>query len=198
LLVWAVNVVAFTNYASLLAGLQRPVLTASGGLMQPQRFLEWAFTTSFLIRLLGVLTPDGPRARSLVRRTVALNVIVIALGCAEQYSPQPLAWTLFAAASTLFVPVMAGQLALYRQGGETLSTPSDAAALASLRRSTLLTWCAFPMVRAACLRGMLDERWQEVIFTGLDVFSKFGFAAFLLVGTFDLMTPRALGASRGL
>jgi bacteriorhodopsin len=187
--VWAVNVVSFFNYATKLAGVQSAVRTASGGAMRPLRYLEWSFTTSFLIRVVGVLTPDGPRARALVARTVLLDVVLIALGAAEQAAPRAYSLPLFGAALCVFLPVMGGQMRLYRLGAETLSTASDAEGLDSLRRTTLLTWCLFPVARLACLLGLVGPNAQEALFTVLDVASKFGFAVFLLVGTFSLLSP---------
>ena len=189
MLVWALNTVSFLNYASKLAGLQPPVRTLSGGYMRPLRYLEWSFTTACLIRVLGVLTPDGPKARALVRRTIALDVLLIGMGAAEHAAPAELKHPLFGAALCLFVPVMLGQLRLYRLGGETLSTASDAEGLSSLKRTTLATWCLFPLARLACLLGFIGPNCQELLFTSLDVASKFGFAVFLLVGTFALLSP---------
>ena len=174
---------SFINYASKLLSLQPPVYTASGGYMRPLRFLEWSFTTAFLIRILGVLTPDGPKARALVSRTVVLDVLLILLGAAEHAAPTAFALPLFGLAICLFVPVMWGQMQLYKLGGDTLSTPSDAEGLASLRKITLCTWCLFPLARLLCLLGFIGPNAQEVLFTALDVASKFGFAVFLLVGT---------------
>jgi len=174
-------VVSFVNYASKLAGLQPPIYTATG-YMRPLRYLEWSFTTAFLIRVLGVLTPDGPKARALVTRTVTLDVLLILLGAAEHAAPRVYSLPLFCAAIALFLPVMYGQMQLYKLGGETLSTPSDAEGLGSLRRTTLVTWCLFPLARLSSMLGLIGPNTQEVAFTALDVASKFGFAVFLLVG----------------
>lgn len=189
MLVFVVNVISFINYASKLLGIQHPVYSGAGGYLRPMRYLEWSFTTSYLIRVIGVLTPDGPKAQKLVSRTVALDVLLIAVGAAEQAAPAAYSWPLFAAAIALFVPVMLGQQSLYKQAGQTLATPADAEGIASLWRTTLATWCLFPTARVLCLLGLIGSNTQEVCFTALDVASKFGFAVFLLVGTFALLSP---------
>jgi len=192
MLVFVVNVIAFINYATKLLGIQHPVYSGSGGKFSPMRYLEWSFTTSFLIRVIGVLTPDGPKAQKLVSRTVMLDVLLILLGGVEQgvsTHTTAYSWPIFAGAMAMFVPVMLGQQSLYKQASQTLATPSDAEGIASLWRTTLATWCLFPTARMLCLLGVIGPNTQEVMYTGLDVASKFGFAVFLLVGTFALLTP---------
>ena len=92
LLVFAINFVAAINYGSKLLGLQPPlkahgVFKSTTGVVVygPLRYLEWVFTTSFLIRVVGCLTPDGPRAQRLIRSTIFYNVLVITLGAVEHW-----------------------------------------------------------------------------------------------------------------
>ena len=211
LLVCAVNSVAAANYSTKLLGLQPPLKATFGGygwfpatqgviVYGPLRYLEWAFTTSFLIMVVACLTPDGPRAQRLVRTTVLYNVLVILSGGLEHWVSaaasggvgdgaqlhQGVSSSLFLVACCLFVPVMRGQAALYALAGDTLSTPKDAAGLGSLYRTTVLTWCLFPVFRAACLAGLLGPCTQEAAFVFLDLASKMGFSVYTLVGTFTL------------
>ena len=208
LLVCAVNTVAALNYASKLAGLQPPLKASVGwGLLPstqgvlvygPLRYLEWAFTTSYLILLVGCLTPAGPRSQRLVRTTVVYNVLVIALGALEHWVcaasaraqafglHQGVATSLFLVACCLFFPVMAGQQQLYKLAGDTLSTKQDAEGLGSLWTATLCTWVLFPVFRAACLAGLLGPCTQETAYVVLDLASKMGFSVYALVGSFTL------------
>lgn len=207
LLVFAVTATAFVNYITKVLGLQPPLRAfalfgrGSGVLMYgPLRYLEWAFTTAFLIRLVACLTPEGPKAQRLLRRTLLCNECVMALGALEQWlcaaaagggPSSELQWqvatALFCVACALFVPVMSGQAQLYRLAGETLNTPQDAAGLASLYSTTLVTWTLFPVIRGACLAGLVGSCTQEVAFVAVDLISKMGFPVFSLVGAFTLV-----------
>ena len=122
----------------------------------------------------------------MLRNTLLTDAIMLLLGALERALPMPHNMVAYVLASIGFVFCLRGQWELFRLGAQTLSTPSDRAALLALRRMTTFTWCLFPAARVAALAGLLHANGEEVAFSLLDVAAKFGYATFLLVGSFKL------------
>jgi bacteriorhodopsin len=192
LLVSLVNGVSATLYLAKCLGHVTIVASgAPGEHMMPLRYLQWLFTTGCLIRTLACLSPDGPGAARALRRTLRWDALMLASGCAERLLPSPVNGVAFVASTLGFLQTMRGQYALFAMGEKTLSTQGDLVALKALRRVTTLTWCAFPLARAACWGGVLGTNGEECVFSVLDVLAKFGYSTFLMVGTFALAAKGA-------
>lgn len=187
LLVSLVSGASTVLYGAKFAGAVTILEAATPGTFcMPLRYLQWGFSTGCLICMLGALSPEGPRARAVLRRTLAINAAMMTCACLERLLPAPANLGAFAAGGACFVANLRGQYELFRLAAMTLMLPADRVALAALQRMTTLTWILFPLTRAAALGGVLGRNAEEVAFCVCDFAAKFGYATFLLAGTFSI------------
>ena len=194
-LVSLINWVAFVTYAAQVWGGAPAMRTSHGEAVQPFRFLQWSFTTPLLITALTSIADDGPRARALLQRAIACDLLMLAFGLGERFGTGLSRGALFGVSSAAFVGTMAPMAALFRLASDALSTPEDAASLAALWRHTLAMWSLFPAARLAGVLGLLGPNAEEVLMALLDILAKTGYSIVLMAGTFtlvDQMTQRRL------
>jgi bacteriorhodopsin len=192
------NGVSATLYGAKYLGAVTVVASRTPGeFFMPLRYLQWLFTTACLIRMLGCLSPAGPRARRVLRNTLCVDVAMMGAACLERFLPAPFSWGAFVAGGCFFVGNLRGQSELFRLGAQTLSTSSDQVALAALKKMTVATWVLFPLARAAGASHALGPNGEEVLLTICDVAAKFGYSTFLMVGSFSLANDGRAAAGGG-
>jgi sensory rhodopsin len=166
--------------AYIIMGFGYGIVSIGSQEVEVVRYADWLLTTPLMVLYLGLLSRPG---RAILRRLVAVDVVVILAGVAATAVPGIVQYVFFGIG-------MIAYLALVRLLVDTLperatfTSPREESSFVTLRNLTVIVWTLYPVVwvLAPTGAGLLLPETQALVFTYLDIVSKVGFVLVALRG----------------